>query len=318
MLTVTGVRFKRAGKIYYFDPAGHSLEMGDRIIAETVRGLELGTVVTPIKKITEEHLKSPLKAILKKADDNDYQIYLKNIEDALSAKKICEEKVSERDMQLKLTGAEYTFDRQKIIFYFTSDGRVDFRDLVRDLAGIFRTRIELRQIGVRDQAKMLNGIGPCGKCLCCASWQAEFNPVSIKMAKEQSLSLNPVKISGICGRLMCCLRYEYDTYRALNREMPKPMEIVKTPDGEALVFESDILRERVKCKLIVGFDEERNRPALDEDFSFYHSKVVVRENKRRFNFSKQMINNKFVQLQDQDDEVFAADLEKDDVGFLEE
>ncbi len=318
MLVVTGVRFRRAGKIYYFNPNGVELAVQDKIIAETARGMELGTVVQTQKKLTEDSLPMPLKDIIRKATDADLQHYNDNIAAAAEAKRICAEKIKEHGLEMRLTAAEYTFDRQKIVFSFTADGRVDFRELVKDLAAEFRTRIELRQIGVRDQAKALNGIGQCGRCLCCAIWQSEFNPVSIKMAKEQSLSLNPVKISGACGRLMCCLRYEYSTYKELNREMPKSMEVVKTPDGDALVFDSDILRERVKCRLIVGFDEEHNRPELAEDFSFYHSKVVVRENKRRFNFDKNMVEHKYVQLQDQDDAAFADLLLTEDEGFISE
>lgn len=315
MVKVIGVRFKRAGKVYYFDPAELKIEKGDYVIVETVRGIEYGQVVAGIKTIDKRELVSPLKPVIRLADEGDRSVHLENKTKAKNALKICEEKVAKHGLEMKLIDVEYTFDNNKVIFYFTADGRVDFRELVKDLASVFRTRIELRQIGVRDEAKMLNGIGQCGYGLCCANWLGDFVPVSIKMAKDQNLSLNPTKISGICGRLMCCLRYEYDTYKSLRKELPKVGERVKTPDGEAVVFNVNILKEQVKVKLIVG-NKNAESPNLSDDFYEYHGKVVVRENKRRFNFDKRMLEKSGVQLQDQDDEVF-EDYE-DDEGFLSE
>lgn len=307
MVNVIGVRFKRAGKVYYFDPMGIEFNEGEYVIVETVRGIEFGTVMEPNKNISEDEIVSSLKPVLRKADGKDIAQHLENQQKTEEARQICEEKIIKHKLDMKLTDVEFTFDNNKIIFYFTSDGRVDFRELVKDLAAVFRTRIELRQIGVRDEAKMLNGIGQCGRGLCCANWLSDFHPVSIKMAKEQNLSLNPTKISGVCGRLMCCLRYEYDTYKTLNRELPKYGERIKTPDGEAIVFNVNILKEQIKCKLITGFNKEENKPELAEDFSEYSANVIVRENKKRTNKTpkcKKNKANKNVQLQDQDDEVY--------------
>jgi cell fate regulator YaaT (PSP1 superfamily) len=212
---VIGVRFKKAGKIYYFDPDGNSLEPGDAVIVETARGIEYGDVVVPQKSVTEQEIVLPLKKVLRKASPEDREKMLENEQKERESFRICLEKIEGHNLPMKLVDVEYTFDNSKIIFYFTADGRIDFRELVKDLASVFRTRIELRQIGVRDEAKMIGGIGPCGRVLCCHSFLGDFEPVSIKMAKEQNLSLNPTKISGICGRLMCCLKYENDVYEAL-------------------------------------------------------------------------------------------------------
>lgn len=214
MVRVVGVRFKKAGKIYYFNPGEIELNTGDKVIVETARGLEYGEVVVGPKDVKEEDIVSPLKDVLRKATEEDDMIFEENKRRAQEAEIIAEKKIQEHGLEMKLVDVEYTFDRSKLIFYFTADGRVDFRELVKDLASIFRTRIELRQIGVRDEAKMVGGLGPCGRVICCHTFLGEFDPVSIKMAKQQNLSLNPGKISGLCGRLMCCLRYEYDNYKS--------------------------------------------------------------------------------------------------------
>lgn len=212
MYQVVGIRFKKAGKIYYFDPGDEVLEKGDYAIVETARGVEYGCVVIGRKEVSEQDVVLPLKKVIRKADENDRRQAEANKEAAKQAFNICLEKIAKHGLEMKLVDAEYTFDRNKVIFYFTADGRVDFRELVKDLAAVFRTRIELRQIGVRDEAKLLGGIGPCGRILCCSSWLGDFDPVSIRMAKDQHLSLNPAKISGLCGRLMCCLKFESDGY----------------------------------------------------------------------------------------------------------
>lgn len=216
MTTVVGVRFKQAGKIYYFDPAGLDLKVQDPVIVETARGIEFGHVMVGCKEVDDTEITQPLKTVLRKATPEDQKEMQENTEREKRAFDIAFDKIAAHGLEMKLVDVEYTFDRSKIIFYFTADGRVDFRELVKDLAGVFRTRIELRQIGVRDEAKMLGGLGPCGRPLCCATFLGEFEPVSIKMAKEQNLSLNPSKISGICGRLMCCLKYESECYRQQN------------------------------------------------------------------------------------------------------
>ncbi|QSO50624.1 stage 0 sporulation family protein [Alicyclobacillus curvatus] len=213
MYSVVGVRFKPAGKIYYFDPGKLPIERNDHVIVETARGIEYGTVVLGRREVTEAEVVLPLKQVMRVADDDDALVVGDNAEKAKEATAVFKEKVRSHDLEMKLVDAEYTFDRNKLIFYFTADGRVDFRELVKDLAAVFRVRIELRQIGVRDEAKMLGGIGPCGRLLCCSTWMGEFDPVSIRMAKDQSLSLNPTKISGLCGRLMCCLKFENDVYQ---------------------------------------------------------------------------------------------------------
>lgn len=213
MYSVVGVRFKPAGKIYYFDPGKLPIERNDHVIVETARGIEYGTVVLGRREVTEEEVVLPLKQVMRVADDDDALVVEDNAEKAKEATVVFKEKVRSHKLEMKLVDAEYTFDRNKLIFYFTADGRVDFRELVKDLASVFRVRIELRQIGVRDEAKMLGGIGPCGRLLCCSTWMGEFDPVSIRMAKDQSLSLNPTKISGLCGRLMCCLKFENDVYQ---------------------------------------------------------------------------------------------------------
>lgn len=249
MVKVVGIRFKKAGKIYYFDP--HELEINkeDYVIVETIRGIEFGQVVVGPKEISEEELISPLKKVLRVATEEDI---LKNEDNKIREKEafeICIEKVEEHGLNMKLIDVEYTFDNNKIIFYFTADGRVDFRDLVKDLASIFKTRIELRQIGVRDESKMIGGLGQCGRGLCCSTFLGEFEPVSIKMAKEQGLSLNPTKISGICGRLMCCLKYEHNTYEKILARMPEVGIEVVTPNGNGIIVDTKPLLEMVKVRI---------------------------------------------------------------------
>ncbi|MCM3218028.1 stage 0 sporulation family protein [Niallia taxi] len=244
MYNVVGIRFKKAGKIYYFDPNEMDIQKGDFVIVETVRGVEYGKVVIAPKQVDENDVVLPLKKVLRIADQKDQLIVEENRIAAKEAYEVCCEKVSLHELDMKLVDVEYTFDRNKVIFYFTADGRVDFRELVKDLAAIFRTRIELRQIGVRDEAKMLGGIGPCGRMLCCSTFLGDFEPVSIKMAKDQNLSLNPTKISGLCGRLMCCLKYENDEYESAKEQLPDLGEWISTPDGRGKVVGLNIL-ERV-------------------------------------------------------------------------
>lgn len=252
MIKVVGVRFRSAGKIYYFDPDDFDIKTGDNVIVETARGIEFGKVVIGPKFVTEEQIVAPLKKVIRIADEEDIKKVRENKEKEKKAFDICIQKINDHKLEMKLIDVEYTFDNNKILFYFTADGRVDFRELVKDLAAIFRTRIELRQIGVRDETKMMGGLGVCGRVLCCNSFLCEFQPVSIKMAKEQGLSLNPCKISGACGRLMCCLKYEQDAYEDILRRMPKQGAIVQTPEGQGEVMEVNLLKETVKVKLDKG------------------------------------------------------------------
>ena len=249
MYDVVGVRFKKAGKIYYFDPGDLSIQKGNSVIVETVRGVEYGRVVIDPKQVDENDVVLPLKKVLRIADQKDHMIVEENRLAAKEAYDVCGEKVSIHQLDMKLVDVEYTFDRNKIIFYFTADGRVDFRELVKDLAAIFRTRIELRQIGVRDEAKMLGGIGPCGRMLCCSTFLGDFEPVSIKMAKDQSLSLNPTKISGLCGRLMCCLKYENDEYETGKELLPDLGQWIETPLGSGKVVGLNILERLLQVEI---------------------------------------------------------------------
>lgn len=249
MITVIGVRFKKAGKIYYFDPDDLDIKVGDQVIVETSRGLEFGDVVVGPKEVSEEEVVLPLKKVLRIATDEDRAIVLVNREKEKEAFYICLKKIKEHGLPMKLIDVEYTFDVSKIIFYFTAEGRVDFRELVKDLAAIFRTRIELRQIGVRDEAKMLGGLGTCGRTLCCATFLGEFDPVSIRMAKDQNLSLNPSKISGICSRLMCCLRFENEAYEKAREIVPAVGTKVKTKHGVGQVVANNLLKETVTVEL---------------------------------------------------------------------
>ncbi|MDY6826258.1 MAG: stage 0 sporulation family protein [Bacillota bacterium] len=249
MSIVVGIRFKQAGKIYYFEPGSNKLAAGDKVIVETARGQEMGEVIIPEKNVPEEELVLPLKKVLRPVNEADCRQAEGNREKESIAFKKCQQKIKEHGLDMKLVEVDYTFDRNKIIFFFTSDERVDFRDLVKDLAAIFKTRIELRQIGVRDEAKLKGGIGPCGRPFCCSTFLEEFEPVSIRMAKGQNLSLNPTKISGVCGRLMCCLRYEASDYENAREEMPKSGEAVATPDGEGLVKDVNCSKKTVLVKL---------------------------------------------------------------------
>ncbi len=253
MIKVIGVRFRKAGKIYYFDPAGRDIEAGEDVIVETARGVEFGYVVKGVMEIGDDEVVQPLKKVIRIATDKDLDQEEENSLKEVDAFKVCLEKINKHKLEMKLIDCEYTFDKNKLLFYFTADGRIDFRELVKDLASVFKTRIELRQIGVRDETKMLGSIGICGRPLCCYQHLSEFHPVSIKMAKEQNLSLNPTKISGVCGRLMCCLKYEEETYKELNRRLPNIGDIVFTPGGkEAEVKHVNILRQQVKVLIREG------------------------------------------------------------------
>ncbi|MFO7952835.1 MAG: stage 0 sporulation family protein [Bacillota bacterium] len=249
MSRVVGIRFKQAGKTYYFEPGSNKLETGEQVIVETSRGKEMGEVVIEEREILEEELVLPLKKVLRKATEPDFTRVTENIDKESAAFIKCQQKIKEHGLEMKLVQVEYTFDRSKVIFYFTSDERVDFRELVKDLASIFKTRIELRQIGVRDEAKLKGGIGPCGRPFCCSTFLEEFEPVSIRMAKGQNLSLNPTKISGVCGRLMCCLRYEASAYQEAQDQLPNPGDAVFTPDGEGEVEEVNKNKKTVLVKL---------------------------------------------------------------------
>lgn len=256
MVRVIGVRFRTAGKIYFFDPLGFEIKKGDHVIVETARGIEFGTVMAGIMEVEEEKVVQPLKPVIRIANQRDVEQEADNRDKEKQAFKICLEKIREHGLEMKLIDAEYTFDNNKVLFYFTADGRIDFRELVKDLASIFKTRIELRQIGVRDETKIVGGIGICGRPLCCHSYLADFVPVSIKMAKEQNLSLNPTKISGVCGRLMCCLKNEEETYEELNRRLPNVGDFVTTDDGhKGEVHSVNVLRQLVK--VVVNVDDEK-------------------------------------------------------------
>ena len=256
MTKVIGVRFRTAGKIYYFDPTRFEIKKGDHVIVETARGVEYGTVVGCIREVDDSKVVQPLKPVLRIATERDNEQEAANKGKEKEAFRICQEKIRKHGLDMKLIDAEYTFDNNKVLFYFTADGRIDFRELVKDLASVFKTRIELRQIGVRDETKILGGIGICGRRLCCHTHLSEFVPVSIKMAKEQNLSLNPTKISGVCGRLMCCLKHEEETYEDLNRRLPNIGDYVTTDDGlKGEVSSVNVLRQQVK--VIVNVDDEK-------------------------------------------------------------
>lgn len=249
MFSVVGVRFKKAGKIYYFDPSDLPIENDHAVIVETARGIEYGKVVIGKRMVEEADVVQPLKKVIRIADQNDAKLVDDNKTAAKNAFAVCQEKIKEHQLKMKLVDVEYTFDRNKIIFYFTAEGRVDFRELVKDLASIFRTRIELRQIGVRDEAKMLGGIGPCGRVLCCSSFLGDFEPVSIKMAKDQNLSLNPTKISGLCGRLMCCLKYEHDNYESVKDDLPRVGSEVITSLGNGRLISLNVNERTAKVQV---------------------------------------------------------------------
>ena len=263
MTKIVGIRFRNVGKIYYFDPKNYKMQVGDHVIVETARGVEFGRVVLGPKEVGEDEVVHPLKEVLRVATQADED--RENRLEEKDAFKICQKKIREHGLEMKLIDAEYTFDNNKVLFYFTADGRIDFRQLVKDLAAIFKTRIELRQIGVRDETKILGGIGICGRCLCCHTYLSEFAPVSIKMAKEQNLSLNQTKISGVCGRLMCCLKNEQETYEELNKKLPGIGDTVTLPDGiQGTVQSVNVLRQRVKVVVEVNDEKEIQEFPVDE------------------------------------------------------
>lgn len=249
MNSIIGVRFSEIGKIYYFDPGDLAIQLNDKVIVETARGVEFGEVVLAPRQVEDKQIVKPLKKVIRKAETKDFKKVESNKKKEKEAFGVCVERIAKHKMDMKLIDVEYTFDSGKIIFYFTAEGRVDFRELVKDLASVFKTRIELRQIGVRDEAKKIGGLGPCGRPCCCSAFLGDFQPVSIKMAKEQSLSLSPTKISGLCGRLMCCLNYEHEHYHDMRRRLPRHGSIVKTPDGEAEVIDTNALTETVKVRI---------------------------------------------------------------------
>ena len=269
MINVIGVRFRPAGKVYFFDPAGRDIKTGDHVIVETARGIEFGHVVLGSRAVDESKVIQPLKPVIRMATAADEETERRNKEKEKDAFGICLEKIKKHNLQMKLIDAEYTFDNNKVLFYFTADGRIDFRELVKDLAAVFKTRIELRQIGVRDETKIMGGIGICGRPLCCHTYLSEFIPVSIKMAKEQNLSLNPTKISGVCGRLMCCLKNEEETYEELNSKLPNIGDYVTTDDGlKGEVHSVSVLRQLVKVVVTVGKDEKEIREYPVESLKF--------------------------------------------------
>ena len=269
MIKVIGVRFRKAGKVYFFDPAGMEIKTGDHVIVETARGIEFGHVVLGNREVEDKKVVQPLKPVIRMATRADEEVERKNKEKEKEAFKICLEKIKKHDLQMKLIDAEYTFDNNKVLFYFTADGRIDFRELVKDLAAVFKTRIELRQIGVRDETKIMGGVGICGRALCCHSYLSEFIPVSIKMAKEQNLSLNPTKISGVCGRLMCCLKNEEETYEELNSKLPNIGDYVTTDDGlKGEVHSVSVLRQLVTVVVTVDRDEKEIREYKVEQLKF--------------------------------------------------
>ena len=297
MIKIAWDRFKRTGKIYYFDPVDIDIKTRDYVIVETIRGLEFGRVEI-VKEIDEEIIKGELKPVIRLATEEDKNINVENRNKAKEAIIICEQKVEEHGLDMKLISCEYTFDRSKLLFYFTADGRVDFRELVRDLAAIFKTRIELRQIGVRDEAKYVGGLGCCGRATCCSTFLSEFSPVSIKMAKDQNLSLNPAKISGICGRLMCCLKYEQDGYECINKKMPRLGEIVKTEIGKATVISTYTIQELVK--VIYEIEDEKETAYFE-----------LSEVKRTYEFNKTFINESRSLNVEEYDESELVELERD-------
>ena len=280
MIKVIGVRYRQAGKIYNFSPADFQVKVGDHVIVETARGIEYGSVVQGIREVADDKVIMPLKSVIRIATEEDDKKAIENNEKEKKAFKICKEKIAKHGLEMKLIETEYTFDNNKVLFYFTADGRIDFRELVKDLASVFKTRIELRQVGVRDETKMLGGIGICGRPLCCNTYLSEFIPVSIKMAKEQSLSLNPTKISGICGRLMCCLKNEQEAYEELNSNLPDIGEKVKTFDGfKGEVVSVNVLRQKVKIVVEVDDEREIKEYAIDE--------LKFKPKKKKFNLASE-------------------------------
>ncbi len=286
MTNIIGVRFRTAGKIYYFSPGDLDIRPREQVVVETSRGVELGTVVCGPKEVPDDEITQPLKSVIRIATDEDLKKEEENREKEEEAFRICKEKIAKHGLEMKLVSAEYTFDNSKLLFYFTADGRVDFRELVKDLASVFHTRIELRQIGVRDETKICGGIGICGRELCCCSYMSDFCPVSIKMAKEQNLSLNPSKISGVCGRLMCCLNNEEETYEELNKHLPANGDHVTTPDGlKGDVQSVDVLRQRVRVVVSLDNDEKEVR-----EYDASELKFKPRKKKKNDKVSKDEMN----------------------------
>lgn len=278
MVKVIGVRFRRTGKIYYFDPAGINIEAGEHVIVETARGVEYGNVVLGVREVEDDKVVQPLKPVIRVATPEDDKVDADNRLKEKKAFEICLEKIAKHGLDMKLIDTEYTFDNNKVLFYFTADGRIDFRELVKDLAAVFKIRIELRQIGVRDETKVIGGISICGRPLCCSTYLSEFAPVSIKMAKDQNLSLNPIKISGVCGRLMCCLKNEEETYEYLNSRLPDVGDFVNTIDGcRGEVQSVSVLRQRVKLIVEVGDEKEIREYKVDE------LKFKPKKKRERFN-----------------------------------
>lgn len=292
MIKVVSVRFKKAGKIYYFDPDQYNPEEGQFVIVETARGLEYGEVIEGVKDVKQSDVVQPLKKVIRIASEEDTNQYNENLKKKARALEICQEKIDKRKLEMKLIDVEYTFDKTKIIFYFAADGRVDFRELVKDLAGVFKMRIELRQIGVRDEAKMIGGIGNCGRGLCCHTWLPDFEPVSIKMAKVQNLSLNPTKISGICGRLMCCLKYESDVYTEMKRNMPDVGDRVRTGGKYATVLETNILKGTIKIKYNVKDGE--NKP--EEEITVITKKEIEKIERRKDKSNDEILDDEIKEL----------------------
>lgn len=285
MTEVVGVKFNDTGKVYYFSRGDlQDIRVGGGVIVETARGLEYGTVAMGPTEVQDYDVIRPLKQIVRLATESDEKRRRDNEEKKEESLAICQEKILKHGLDMKLIDVEYTFDNNKVVFYFTADGRVDFRELVKDLAAVFHMRIELRQIGVRDEAKLVGGCGPCGRALCCASWMADFQPVSIKMAKTQNLSLNPTKISGICGRLMCCLKYENEAYIELRRGMPEPGERVRTEDGEGRVVDGDLLQGKVRVRLYTDERDEDGAAKLSDDIYIYSKDDVKRLGRQKRDF----------------------------------
>ncbi len=279
MFNIIGIRFKKVGKVYHFDPAGIDVKKGDMVIVETSRGIEMGEIVVGAHEIEESLVKQPLRSVLRIATDEDFRVVEQNKKKEAEAFQLCNEKIKKHGLEMKLVEVEYTFDGSKILFYFTADNRIDFRELVKELATIYRTRIELRQIGARDESKTLGSIGVCGRELCCSQFLGEFEPVSIKMAKEQGLSLNPTKISGSCGRLMCCLKFEQETYEELIKVTPRQSSVVDTPDGVGTVEYVDLLKGQLKVKI------ESDKEKVFKDYP--RDKVrVIKKNKAVQDFEK--------------------------------
>lgn len=279
MVEIVGVGFQKSGKTYYFDPVGQTFEKGDQVIVETARGLELGRVLIANSMVDEDKLVAALKPVERKATEEDLATYEENLAKREDALKVCAEKIAKHELDMKLIDVEFMIDGTKIVFYFSADGRVDFRELAKDLAGHFKNRIELRQIGVRDEAKMLGGIGICGRPLCCSKWLHDFQPVSIKMAKQQNLSLNPTKISGTCGRLMCCLNYEDETYKELRKGMPNDNERVETPDGLAKVVNVDYFNGLINCRGI-DIDTDTGEEVFSQEIKAYTKDEIKRKGKK--------------------------------------